>query len=269
MGCLIVVFLVLAVVFAGVGFAVHLLWFVAAVFFVFWLAGFAFSRGCVEVDGGADAPPRTAGRAPTAVPALRGVDVEGTLGPECRGIGTARGDQHELEGVALVRGTARPHRHRFDPVEAERGRTPTPLSQLVGDVVDAGTQARSPQRWPADARRARRRRGGRCRTTVPRHPGRACRRSRREPPFPTTRRRTRHRGRRPASSPLPVPAPIRRGCGPCARRPRAPWPRASPGLRAVPTPRPRSSRSRGRPRPPPTNPHTAWGAPSPRRPADR
>jgi hypothetical protein len=45
MGCLIVVFLVLAVVFAGVGFAVHLLWFVAAVFFVFWLAGFAFSRG--------------------------------------------------------------------------------------------------------------------------------------------------------------------------------------------------------------------------------
>lgn len=44
MGCLIVVFLVLAVVFAGVGFAVHLLWFVAAVFFVFWLAGFAFSR---------------------------------------------------------------------------------------------------------------------------------------------------------------------------------------------------------------------------------
>ena len=45
MGCLIVVFLVLAVVFAGVGFAAHLLWIVAAVFFVFWLAGFAFSRG--------------------------------------------------------------------------------------------------------------------------------------------------------------------------------------------------------------------------------
>ena len=45
MGCLVVVFLVLAVVFAGVGFVVHLLWIVAAVFFVFWLAGFAFSRG--------------------------------------------------------------------------------------------------------------------------------------------------------------------------------------------------------------------------------
>jgi hypothetical protein len=45
MGCLIVVFLLLAVLFAGVGFAIHLLWLVAAVFFVFWLAGFAFSRG--------------------------------------------------------------------------------------------------------------------------------------------------------------------------------------------------------------------------------
>ncbi|MDR3649698.1 MAG: hypothetical protein P4L20_11445 [Acidimicrobiales bacterium] len=45
MGCLIIVFLLLAVAFAGVGFAVHVLWFVAAVFFVCWLAGFAFSRG--------------------------------------------------------------------------------------------------------------------------------------------------------------------------------------------------------------------------------
>jgi len=45
MGCLVVVFLVLAVAFAGFGFAIHLLWIVAAVFFVFWLAGFAFSRG--------------------------------------------------------------------------------------------------------------------------------------------------------------------------------------------------------------------------------
>jgi hypothetical protein len=45
MGCLVVVFLLLAVAFAGVGFAVHLLWIVAGVFFVFWLAGFAFSRG--------------------------------------------------------------------------------------------------------------------------------------------------------------------------------------------------------------------------------
>jgi len=45
MGCLILVFLLLAVVFAGVGFVAHLLWIVAGVFFVFWLAGFAFSRG--------------------------------------------------------------------------------------------------------------------------------------------------------------------------------------------------------------------------------
>ncbi len=45
MGCLVVVFLVLAVAFAGVGFAVHLLWIVSGVFFLFWLAGFAFSRG--------------------------------------------------------------------------------------------------------------------------------------------------------------------------------------------------------------------------------
>ncbi|HXQ61518.1 MAG TPA: hypothetical protein VN796_04240 [Acidimicrobiales bacterium] len=45
MGCLVAVFLLLALVFAGVGFAVHLLWIIAAVFFVFWLAGFAFGRG--------------------------------------------------------------------------------------------------------------------------------------------------------------------------------------------------------------------------------
>jgi hypothetical protein len=45
MGCLVVAFLGLALVFVGFGFAVHLLWIVAAVFFVFWLAGFAFSRG--------------------------------------------------------------------------------------------------------------------------------------------------------------------------------------------------------------------------------
>jgi hypothetical protein len=45
MGCLVIAFLLLAGVFAGVGFVVHLLWIVAAVFFVFWLAGFAFSRG--------------------------------------------------------------------------------------------------------------------------------------------------------------------------------------------------------------------------------
>ena len=45
MGCLIFVFLLIAVVFAGIGFVVHFLWILAAVFFVFWLAGFAFARG--------------------------------------------------------------------------------------------------------------------------------------------------------------------------------------------------------------------------------
>jgi hypothetical protein len=45
MGCLVAVFLLLAVVFAGVGFAVHLLWILAIISFVFWLAGFAFARG--------------------------------------------------------------------------------------------------------------------------------------------------------------------------------------------------------------------------------
>jgi hypothetical protein len=44
-GCLIFFFLLLAVVFAGVAVAVHLLWIVAALFFVFWLAGYAFARG--------------------------------------------------------------------------------------------------------------------------------------------------------------------------------------------------------------------------------
>lgn len=45
MGCLLVLLLMGVAVFIGVGFAVHLLWLVAAVFFVFWLAGFAFARG--------------------------------------------------------------------------------------------------------------------------------------------------------------------------------------------------------------------------------
>ncbi len=45
MGCLVAIFLLLAVVFLGVGFAVHLLWILAVVFFAFWLAGFAFARG--------------------------------------------------------------------------------------------------------------------------------------------------------------------------------------------------------------------------------
>jgi hypothetical protein len=44
-GCLVAVFLLLALLFAGFGFAVHLLWIIAAIFFVCWLAGFAFGRG--------------------------------------------------------------------------------------------------------------------------------------------------------------------------------------------------------------------------------
>jgi hypothetical protein len=45
MGCLITMFLLLALIFAGMGFTAHLLWIIAVVFFLFWLAGFAFSRG--------------------------------------------------------------------------------------------------------------------------------------------------------------------------------------------------------------------------------
>jgi len=44
-GCLIALFLAAAVVFAGFGFVVHLLWVVAILFFIFWLVGFAFGRG--------------------------------------------------------------------------------------------------------------------------------------------------------------------------------------------------------------------------------
>jgi hypothetical protein len=39
------VFLLLAIAFAGIGFAIHLLWIFAALFFVFWVAGYAFGRG--------------------------------------------------------------------------------------------------------------------------------------------------------------------------------------------------------------------------------
>jgi len=42
---LIIFVLLLVLLFAGLGFAVHLLWIVAAVMFVFWVAGFAFSKG--------------------------------------------------------------------------------------------------------------------------------------------------------------------------------------------------------------------------------
>ncbi|MGD0380461.1 MAG: hydrophobic protein [Acidimicrobiales bacterium] len=45
MGCLVVIFLLLAIVFFGVGFAFHLLWIAAIISFVCWMAGFAFARG--------------------------------------------------------------------------------------------------------------------------------------------------------------------------------------------------------------------------------
>jgi hypothetical protein len=42
---LILLVLLLALVFAGIGFAVHLLWIVAVIVFVAWLVGWAFARG--------------------------------------------------------------------------------------------------------------------------------------------------------------------------------------------------------------------------------
>ncbi|HYA67894.1 MAG TPA: hypothetical protein VED63_04085 [Acidimicrobiales bacterium] len=50
MGCLLAIFLVLALVFAGAGFALHLLWVFAVVFFACWLAGFAFGKGRRRAD---------------------------------------------------------------------------------------------------------------------------------------------------------------------------------------------------------------------------
>lgn len=47
---LILLVLLLALVLGGLGFAVHLLWIVAAIVFVFWLVGFALARG--ETAGG-------------------------------------------------------------------------------------------------------------------------------------------------------------------------------------------------------------------------
>lgn len=44
MGLLILV-LLLALLFAGAGFAVHLLWILAVIFAIVWLAGFAFRSG--------------------------------------------------------------------------------------------------------------------------------------------------------------------------------------------------------------------------------
>lgn len=37
--------LVAALAFVGAGFALHLLWVFAAIFFLFWVAGYAFGRG--------------------------------------------------------------------------------------------------------------------------------------------------------------------------------------------------------------------------------
>lgn len=42
---LILAVLILALLLGGLGFAVHVLWFVAAVIFVMWIVGFAFGRG--------------------------------------------------------------------------------------------------------------------------------------------------------------------------------------------------------------------------------
>jgi hypothetical protein len=42
---LILLVLLIALVFAGIGFAVHLLWIVAVIVFVAWLVGWAFARG--------------------------------------------------------------------------------------------------------------------------------------------------------------------------------------------------------------------------------
>jgi hypothetical protein len=42
---LIVLFLLLVLIFAGAGFALHILWVLAVIFFVFWLIGVALGRG--------------------------------------------------------------------------------------------------------------------------------------------------------------------------------------------------------------------------------
>jgi hypothetical protein len=42
---LILILLLLAVLFAGVGFALHVLWIVAVIFFVAWLVGLALGKG--------------------------------------------------------------------------------------------------------------------------------------------------------------------------------------------------------------------------------
>jgi hypothetical protein len=42
---IILLLLLLALIFAGVGFALHVLWIIAIVFFVAWLVGLAFGKG--------------------------------------------------------------------------------------------------------------------------------------------------------------------------------------------------------------------------------
>ena len=42
---LLLLILLLALLFAGLGFAVHVLWIIAVIFAIFWLAGFAFRSG--------------------------------------------------------------------------------------------------------------------------------------------------------------------------------------------------------------------------------
>jgi len=42
---LLLLILLLALLFAGLGFAAHVLWIIAVIFAIFWLAGFAFRSG--------------------------------------------------------------------------------------------------------------------------------------------------------------------------------------------------------------------------------
>ena len=42
---LILLVLLLAILFGGLGFAIHALWIVAAIVFIFWLVGFGLARG--------------------------------------------------------------------------------------------------------------------------------------------------------------------------------------------------------------------------------
>jgi hypothetical protein len=42
---IVIVLLLLALIFGGLGFAMHALWIVAVVFFIAWIVGFGLSRG--------------------------------------------------------------------------------------------------------------------------------------------------------------------------------------------------------------------------------